>query len=156
MNMSRVLHENAHKVTHIGRDWHISAVTDTYRPWLTHIGRGLTHIGHDWQHIGHDWHISAVTDTYRPMTETYRPWLWHISAVIIPPPPAPPPPPRVWTSPRPPPRMPQRGVRCRHQEIKSPWCSVCKRLLTSLSALICHCSPTYTAYTRYTAGLQTR
>ena len=21
--------------------------------------------------------------------------------------------------------MPQRGVRCRHQEIKSPWCNVC-------------------------------
>ena len=30
------------------------------------------------------------------------------------------------------------------------------RPLASLSALICHCSPTYTTYTRYTAGLQVR
>ena len=51
---------------------------------------------------------------------------------------------------------PQRDVRCRHQEIKSPWCSVCLRLLTSLNVLICHCSPTCTAYIRYTAGLQAR
>ena len=52
--------------------------------------------------------------------------------------------------------MPQGDVRCRHQAIKSPWCSVCLRLLTSLNMLICHCSPTCTAHIRYTTGLQAR
>ena len=50
--------------------------------------------------------------------------------------------------------MLQRGVRCRHQEIKSPWCSICLRLLTSLNALIFHCSPTHTAY-KHLRGRQT-